>query len=136
MRANNVSEPTAEMIAIATADADAQTYKNKNSRLYKKSMEIINMLNKVDIDGFRLGDVLAPFILTPSNLASLAVHYSPVGAIDAIQKGKKFKSMLDDGKVSKEDVLIAKHEFVNSMSQATVGSLMFVAATALAKAGL
>ena len=136
MRANNVSEPTAEMIAIATADADAQTYKNKNSRLYKQSMEIVNMLNKVDVDGFRLGDVLAPFILTPSNIASLAVHYSPVGAIDAIQKGKKFKSMLDDGKVSKEDILIAKHEYVKSMSQATVGSLMFVAATALAKAGL
>ena len=136
MRANNVSEPTAEMIAIATRDANEHTYKNKNSRLYKKSMEIVNMLNKVDIDGFRLGDVLAPFILTPSNLASLAVHYSPVGAIDAIQKGKKFKSMLDDGKVSKEDVLIAKHEFVNSMSQATVGSLMFVAAHLLAKAGL
>lgn len=136
MRANNVSEPTAEMIAIATRDANEQTYKNKNSRLYKKSMEIVNMLNKADIDGFRLGDVLAPFILTPSNLASLAVHYSPVGAIDAIQKGKKFKSMLDDGKVSKEDVLIAKHEFVNSMSQATVGSLMFVAAHLLAKAGL
>ena len=136
MRANNVNEPTAEMIAIATRDANEQTYKNKNSRIYKKSMEIVNLFNKVDINGFRLGDVLAPFILTPSNIASLAVHYSPVGAIDAIQKGKKFKSMLDDGKVSKEDVLIAKHEFVNSMSQATVGSLMFVAATALAKAGL
>ena len=136
MRANNVSEPTAEMIAIATADADAQTYKNKNSRLYKQSMEIVNMLNKVDIDGVRLGDVLAPFILTPSNIASLAVHYSPVGAIDAIQKGKNFKSMLDSDKVSKEDILIAKHEYVKSMSQATVGSLMFVAATALAKAGL
>ena len=136
MRANNVSEPTAEMIAIATRDANEHTYKNKNSRLYQQSMKIVNMLNQVDIDGFRLGDVLAPFILTPSNIASLAVHYSPVGAIDAIQKGKKFKSMLDDGKVSKEDVLIAKHEFVNSMSQATVGSLMFVAATALAKAGL
>ena len=136
MRANNVNEPTAEMIAIATRDANEQTYKNKNSRIYKKSMEIVNLFNKVDIDGFRLGDILAPFILTPSNIASLAVHYSPVGAIDAIQKGKKFKSMLDDGKVSKEDVLIAKHEFVNSMSQATVGSLMFVAATALAKAGL
>ena len=136
MRANNVSEPTAEMIAIATADADAQTYKNKNSRLYKQSMEIVNMLNKVDIDGFRLGDTLAPFILTPSNIASLAVHYSPVGAIDAIQKGKKFKSMLDSDKVSKEDILIAKHEYVKSMSQATVGSLMFVAATMLAKAGL
>ena len=136
MRANNVNEPTAEMIAIATRDANEHTYKNKNSRLYKKSMEIVNLFNKVDIDGFRLGDVLAPFILTPSNIASLAVHYSPVGAIDAIQKGKKFKSMLDDGKVSKEDVLIAKHEFVNSMSQATVGSLMFVAAHLLAKGGL
>lgn len=136
MRANNVNEPTAEMIAIATRDANEHTYKNKNSRLYQQSMKIVNMLNQVDIDGFRLGDVLAPFILTPSNIASLAVHYSPVGAIDAIQKGKKFKSMLDDGKVSKEDVLIAKHEFVNSMSQATVGSLMFVAAHLLAKAGL
>ena len=136
MRANNVSEPTAEMIAIATHDADVQTYKNRNSRLYKKSMEIINILNKADIDGVRLGDVLAPFILTPSNLASLAVHYSPVGAIDAIQKGKKFKSMLDNDKASKEDILIAKHEYVKSMSQATVGSLMFVAATALAHAGL
>ena len=136
MRANNVNEPTAEMIAIATRDANEHTYKNKNSRLYQQSMTIVNMLNKADIDGFRLGDVLAPFILTPSNIASLAVHYSPVGAIDAIQKGKKFKSMLDNDKVSKEDVLIAKHEFVNSMSQATVGSLMFVAAHLLAKAGL
>lgn len=136
MRANNVTEPTAEMIAIATHEADVRTYKNKNSRLYQGSMAIINLFNKVDIDGFRLGDVLSPFILTPSNIASLAVHYSPVGAIDAIQKGKKFKSMLDDGNVSKEDVLIAKHDFVQSMSQATVGSLMFVAAHVLAKAGL
>ena len=136
MRANNVSEPTAEMIAIATKDANDQTYKNKDSRIYQQSMKIIKFLNQVDIDGFRLGDTLAPFILTQSNIASLVVHYTPVGAIDAIQKGKKFKSMLDDGKVSKEDVLIAKHEFVNSMSQATVGSLMFVAAHLLAKAGL
>ena len=136
MRANNVSEPTAEMIAIATKDANDLTYKNKNSRIYQQSMKIIKLLNQVDIDGFRLGDTLAPFILTPSNIASLAVHYSPVGAIDAIQKGKKFKSMLDSDKVSKEDILIAKHDYVKSMSQATVGSLMFVAATALAKAGL
>ena len=136
MRANNVSEPTAEMIAIATKDANDLTYKNKDSRIYKQSMKIIKFLNQVDIDGFRLGDTLAPFILTPSNIASLAVHYSPVGAIDAIQKGKKFKSMLDNSKVSKEDVLIAKHDYVKSMSQATVGSLMFVAAHLLAKAGL
>lgn len=136
MRANNVSEPTAEMIAIATKDANDLTYKNKDSRIYKQSMKIIKFLNQADIDGFRLGDVLAPFILTPSNIASLAVHYSPVGAIDAIQKGKKFKSMLDNNKVSKEDVLIAKHDYVKSMSQATVGSLMFIAAHVLAKAGL
>ena len=136
MRANNVTEPTAEMIANATKEADRLTYKNKNSRLYQGSRAIINLFNKVDIDGFRLGDVLAPFILTPSNIASLAVHYSPVGAIDAIQKGKKFKSMLDDINVSKEDVLTAKYDFVQSMSQATVGSLMFVAAHVLAKAGL
>ena len=136
MRANNVTEPTAEMIAIATHEADVRTYKNKNSRLYQQSKKIINFLNQVDIDGFRLGDTLAPFILTPSNIASLAVHYSPVGAIDAIQKGKKFKSMLDSDSVSREDVLIAKHDFVQSMSQATVGSLMFVAAHVLAQAGL
>ena len=136
MRANNVTKPTAEMIAIATHEADVRTYKNKNSRLYQQSKKIINFLNQVDIDGFRLGDTLAPFILTPSNIASLAVHYSPVGAIDAIQKGKKFKSMLDNDSVSREDVLIAKHDFVQSMSQATVGSLMFVAAHVLAKAGL
>ena len=136
MRANNVSEPTAEMIAIATKDANDMTYKNKDSRVYQQSMKIIKFLNQVDIDGFRLGDTLAPFILTQSNIASLVVHYSPVGAIDAIQKGKKFKSMLDNGKVSKEDVLIAKHDYVKSMSQATVGSLMFIAAHVLAKAGL
>ena len=136
MRANNVSEPTAEMIAIATKDANDLTYKNKDSRIYQQSMKIIKLLNQVDIDGFRLGDTLAPFILTQSNIASLAVHYSLVGAIDAIQKGKKFKSMLDNNKVSKEDVLIAKHDYVKSMSQATVGSLMFIAAHVLAKAGL
>ena len=136
MRANNVSEPTAEMIAIATKDANDLTYKNKDSRVYQQSMKIIKFLNQVDIDGFRLGDTLAPFILTQSNIASLVVHYTPVGAIDAIQKGKKFKSMLDNSKVSKEDVLIAKHDYVKSMSQATVGSLMFIAAHVLAKAGL
>lgn len=136
MRANNVNEPTAEMIAIATKDANDQTYKNKDSRVYQQSMKIIKLLNQVDIDGFRLGDTLAPFILTQSNIASLVIHYTPVGAIDAIQKGKKFKSMLDNDKVSKEDVLMAKHDYVKSMSQATVGSLMFIAAHVLAKAGL
>ena len=136
MRANNVTEPTAEMIANATKEANARTYKNKNSRIYRARKTVVNLLNKVDIDGFRLGDFLEPFLLVPSNLASLAAHYTPVGAIDAIQKGKKFKSMLDNDKVSKEDVLTAKYDFVQSMSQATVGSLMFVAAHVLAQAGL
>jgi hypothetical protein len=47
MRANNVTEPTAEMIANATKEANRLTYKDKNSRIYKrlKSINAISWYN-------------------------------------------------------------------------------------------
>lgn len=128
MRKNNVSEPTPEMREIAAMDALERTWQDDNG--YTKMMSSIKKeFNRINIKGYGLGDMIMPFVKTPSNLVKAVVDYSPVGIVNAIVKDSRvLKNAINSGK----NVAMAQKAFVNDMSKGIVGSLLMVLYAVLA----
>lgn len=129
---NNTTKVTPEMIDIATQEALQRTWQDDNA--YTQTvLSIRKNLNKLNVKGYGLGDVLIPFAKTPANLTKAIVDYSPVGltktlALDA----RKFKNSLSNGQYSAQ----LQHKFVQNLGKGMAGSLLYVLAYGLAKAGI
>ena len=126
---NNTTEVTQDMIDIATQEALSRTWQD-NNEYTKFVMNVRNGLNKLNIGGYGLGDVLIPFAKTPANLTKAIVEYSPVGLIGTINKGIKLNRSLTNGQYSAK----TQHEFVQSLGKATAGTMFYVLGLALANA--
>ena len=129
---NNTTKVTQDMIDIATNEALQRTWQDSNN--YTQAvLSIRNILNKANVKGYGLGDVLIPFAKTPANLTKAIVDYSPVGltktlALDA----KKFTNSLQNGQYSAQ----LQHNFVQNIGKGLAGTLLYVLAYGLAKAGI
>lgn len=132
MKLNGVTTPTQEMVDIATQEALSRTWNDSNS--YTKAvLQIRSAMNKLNIKGYGLGDVLVPFAKTPANLTKAIVDYSPVGlARSILQDGKILKNSLENGQYNAQ----MQHKFADSFGKGVAGSILWVAAYALAKAGV
>lgn len=130
MKANKVSEPTADMIDIATQTALEKTWQDDNVVTRSANM-IRNGLNFGH--DFGLGSIIVPFVKTPSNLAKAIVEFSPVGfakglTVDAYKTAKA----VHNGTITPQQ----QRRFVNNVSKGITGTIMYVAGLALAGAGL
>ena len=85
---NNTTEITQEMIDIAHQEALSRTW-NDNNNYTRFVLGVRKGLNKLNVNGYGLGDVLIPFAKTPANLTKAIVDYSPAGLISTINKFKK-----------------------------------------------
>jgi hypothetical protein len=132
MKLNKVDKPTQEMMDIAEQEALSRTWNDSNS--YTKSvLQIRNAMNKLNVKGYGLGDVLVPFAKTPANLTKAIVDYSPVGLTRTIlSDGKKLRNSLENGQYNAQ----LQHQFADSFGKGVAGSMLWVAAYALAKAGI
>ena len=128
---NNTTEVTQDMIDIATQEALSRTWQD-NNEYTKFVMNVRNGLNKLNVGGYGLGDVLIPFAKTPANLTKAIVEYSPVGLIGTINKGIKLNRSLTNGQYSAK----TQHEFVQSLGKATAGTMLYILGIALANAGV
>lgn len=129
---NNTTQVNQDMIDIATNEALQRTWQDNNS--YTQSvLKIRNILNKVNIKGYGLGDVLIPFAKTPANLTKAIVDYSPAGLVKSLtMDARKFKNSLENGQYTAK----AQHDFVQNLGKGTAGSFLYVLGYALAKAGI
>lgn len=132
MKANNVTTPTQSMIDIATQEALSRTWNDSNA--YTKAvLQIRNAMNKLNVKGYGLGDVLVPFAKTPANLTKAIVDYSPAGLVKSIlADGRNLRNSLQNGQYNAE----LQHKFADSLGKGVAGSMLYVAAAALAKAGV
>ena len=131
MKLNNVAEPTAEMIEIATDEALQRTWQDNNA--YTKTVTSVrNGLNKINIKGYGLGDMVMPFVKTPANLTKAVVDFSPLGAINAAIKTSEFNNAIGRGEATPKQ----QRAVVKAWSQVITGSLGMAIATALANAGI
>lgn len=132
MKLNKVDTPTQEMMDIAEQEALSRTWNDSNS--YTKSvLQIRNAMNKLNVKGYGLGDVLVPFAKTPANLTKAIVDYSPVGLTRTIlSDGKKLSNSLENGQYNAQ----LQHQFADSFGKGVAGTILWTAAYALAKAGI
>lgn len=129
---NKTTEITQEMIDIATTESLQRTW-NDNNNYTKFVLDIRSKLNSLpSIKGYGLGDILIPFAKTPANLTKAIVDYSPVGLVSTINQYVKLKNNISTGTVTSQQ----QHQFVQSLGKATAGSMLYIIAYALAKAGI
>ena len=128
---NNTTEITQEMIDIAHQEALSRTW-NDNNNYTRFVLGVRKGLNKLNVNGYGLGDVLIPFAKTPANLTKAIVDYSPAGLISTINKGINLKKSLANGQYT----ATMQHEFVQSLGKATAGTMLYILGIALAKAGI
>ena len=128
---NNTTNVTQEMIDIATQEALSRTWQDNNNYT-RFVLSVRKMMNNIHVGGYGLGDVLIPFAKTPANLTKAIVDYSPVGVVTTLIKGKNLKNAIETGQFTPQ----MQHDFVQSLGKATVGTMLYVAGYALAKAGV
>lgn len=128
---NNTTEITQEMIDIAHQEALSRTW-NDNNNYTRFVLGVRKGLNKLNVNGYGLGDILIPFAKTPANLTKAIVDYSPAGLISTINKGINLKRSLANGQYT----ATMQHEFVQSLGKATAGTMLYILGIALAKAGI
>ena len=128
---NNTTEVTQEMIDIATQEALSRTWQDNNNYT-RFVLNVRKMLNNVNVRGYGLGDVLIPFAKTPANLTKAIVDYSPAGLINTLVKGKRLKNAIETGQFTPQ----MQHDFVQTLGKASVGTMLYIAGYALAKAGI
>lgn len=128
---NNTTEITQEMLDIAHQEALSRTW-NDNNNYTRFVLGVRKGLNKLNINGYGLGDVLIPFAKTPANLTKAIVDYSPAGLVSTIKKGINLKRSLTNGQYT----ATMQHEFVQSLGKATAGTMLYILGIALAKAGI
>lgn len=128
---NNATEVTQEMIDIATQEALSRTW-NDNNNYTKFVLNIRKGMNKLNIGGYGLGDILIPFAKTPANLTKAIVDYSPVGLVNSLKEGINLKNSIEKG----TNTAMQQHQFVQNLGKAVAGTLLYIAGYALAKAGI
>lgn len=131
MKLNNVTEPTAEMIEIATDEALQRTWQDNNT--YTKFVNSIRKgMNNLNVKGYGLGDIVMPFVKTPANLTKAVVDFSPLGAINAAIKTSQFNRDIGKGVATTKQ----QREVVKAWSQVITGTLGMAIMAGLAEAGI
>lgn len=128
---NNTDVVTQDMIDIATKEALNRTWQDNNDYT-KFVLSVRNTLNKVNVKGYGLGDVLIPFAKTPANLTKAIVEYSPAGVVKTLVDGNNVRKAIARGDLTAQE----QHEFVQKLGKATAGSMLYILGYALAKLGI
>lgn len=130
MKANNVTEPTQEMIDIASNVALSQTWQDNNN--YTQAvLGIRSAFNKINIKGFGLGDLIIPFAKTPANLTKAMVDYSPAGLISSVINYNDMRKAISRGDMTP----MQQKKFVTSVGKAVAGTMLYAIAGALVQSG-
>ena len=130
MKANKVTEPTQEMIDIASNVALSQTWQDNNN--YTQAvLGIRSAFNKININGFGLGDLIIPFAKTPANLTKAMVDYSPAGFIPSLINYNDMRKAISRGDMT----AMQQKKFVTSVGKAVAGTILYTIAGVLVKGG-
>lgn len=123
MRANKAKVPTQEMLDIAEQEALYATFQH-DSFIARSLMGAKQWLNKAQIKGFGLGDVVVRYPKTPGNLVSVGMDYSPYGF---------FKGLVQFAKLNQGSNLAAQREAVRNLGRGITGTGLITGGYVLAQ---
>jgi len=112
MKATGAKKPTQEMIDIAGHEALYATYQG-DSFIAKSLMGLKGWLNKANVKGFGLGDVVVRYPKTPGNLVAVGMDYSPYGFA---------KGLVQFVRLNKGTSLAAQREAVRNLGRGITGT--------------
>lgn len=130
MKANKTDAPTADMIDIATQTALEKTWQDDNV-ITESAARMKKALNfKQD---FGLGNIIVPFVKTPSNIAKAIVDFSPAGFAKAVTVDAfNFTKAVKNGTVTAQ----MQNKFAKNIGKGAAGILLYAAGLALAANGI
>lgn len=134
MKLNNIEDVDNApqwMLDNAQQEALERTWQDDN-KYTSFVLSVRKALNNLNVKGYGIGDLLIPFAKTPANLTKAIVDYSPAGLINAMTQGNNLRKSISNGQFTPQ----MQHQFVNQLGKAFAGSLLYVAAGALADAGI
>lgn len=130
MKLANVTEPSADMIEIATQDALENTYQDNNG--YTKFVEGVRRGMNFGKD-FGFGNIVIPFAKTPANLTKALVEFSPVGLVKSITADAvKFNRAVNNGTATPQ----MQRKLVNNIGKGVAGTLVMLLGAFLAGEGI
>lgn len=112
MRANKVSKPTREMLDIAEQEALYATFQH-DSFIARSLMGAKQWLNKAQVKGFGLGDIVVRYPKTPGNIVAVGMDYSPYGFL---------KGLTQFVKLNEKSGLAAQREAVRNLGRGITGT--------------
>lgn len=132
---NNRTEATATDKFLATQEADEKTWKNKGL-MANLAISIRNAANKVHIGDIGLGDIILPFVLTPANLAAATYKYSPAALASVVKDMRSFNQLVKNPTATIDEKMIAQKKVVDSWGKMCAGTVLYILAAIVAKAGI
>ena len=132
---NNRTEATETDKFLATQEADEKTWKNKGL-MANLAISIRNAANKVHIGDIGLGDIILPFVLTPANLAAATYKYSPAALASVVKDMRSFNQLVKNPTATIDEKMIAQKKVVDSWGKMCAGTVLYILAAIVAKAGI
>lgn len=126
MRANKVNKPTQEMLDIAENEALYATFQH-DSFIARSLMGAKQWLNKAQVKGFGLGDVVVRYPKTPGNLVAVGMDYSPYGFL---------KGLVQFAKLNQGSNLAAQRAAVRNLGRGITGTGLITGGYILAQNGI
>ncbi len=121
MKANNVKEPTVDMVETAKWVALKRTWQDNNA-ITRTVSKVVSALNGGK--EFGIGSILAPFIKTPVNLAIATIEYSPAGLVKTLAiDARNLQRAIKRG----EGVALAQKKFVDGFGKAGEALMLYIA---------
>ncbi len=122
LRLNKVTEPTVEMIDIATQDALQRTWQDE-SKMAKMVANLKKSANTFHLPGtsYGVGDFIFKFTKTPANIAKAIVDFSPIGLFSAGVKAYDMANAIKTAQFTPQ----MQRDFVKTASNAITGTLVY-----------
>ena len=124
----NEGLPTPEMVDTALWSALNITFRDDN-RVTEAMQTVRNGLNIA-------GDIIAPFVKTPTNVVMRGLEFTPVAWGEALYKGLIGPNSMRALKKEGESTLRIQREIAQLIGRGAVGTALILAGTALRQAGL
>ena len=128
MRANGLSEPTAEIIDAAWRHAERMTFRDNNG--LTRRIEAIRNL------GGLAGDATAPFVRSPVNVIKVSMEYSPIGVVEAVGKALFGKSSLKATLERGDSTLNIQRDVAELMGRGLISPALMLLGVFLGRAGV
>lgn len=128
MRANGLSEPTAEIIDAAWRHAERMTFRDNNG--LTRRIEAIRNL------GGLAGDATAPFVKSPVNVIKVSMEYSPIGVVEAVGKALFGKSSLKATLERGDSTLNIQRDIAELMGRGLISPALMLLGAFLGRAGV